>query len=149
MLKFLLTDWQTVITIGYPPSGGDTSTTNDHCEHITYEIYWNLIPKVRQCLGDGCVQDNHGCCYRVFKIYLYNAVPVNKMLWRKFGFGGFRRGSRGGVGVGSGTPPPLEFSKYISRRTIFNISRFSALSTFLYAHFKMFGPLRSPVIISN
>ena len=39
---------------------------------------------------------------------------------------------------GWGALPPLEFSKYTSRRTIFNISRFSALSVFLYAHFKIF-----------
>ena len=89
-----------------------------------------------ECLGNGCVQDNYGCCYIVFIICPYKAVPVYKMLLRKFWFGGFRRGSRGGFGMGVWTP--LDFSKYTSRRTTFNISRFSALSgVFLYAHFKI------------
>ena len=58
---------------------------------------------------------------------LLYSVSVCKMLSRKFGFDGFRRGSRGGVGG--------IFKIYISEN---NISSFSALSgVFLYAHFKI------------
>ena len=71
MLKFLLTDWQTVITIGYPPKWrGHFDYQYDHCKHLTYKIYWNLIPEVRHCLGDGCFQGiiNHGCYIHTLSI---------------------------------------------------------------------------------
>ena len=65
-------------------------------------------------------------CYIVFTICPYKAAPVYKMLSKNFGFGGFRRGSRGVVGVGGlNPPPPGIFKIYISEN---NISRFSALT---------------------
>ena len=72
------------------------------------------------------------------------------MLSKNFGFGGFRRGSRGDVrmGVGGLNHPSGVFKIYISEN---NISRFSALTGFFFCMriSKFSGSLRLPVIISN
>ena len=82
----------------------------------------------------------------LFTICQYKAVPVYKMLSRKFWFGGFRRGSRGDVAPPPPPPPNFHIIHLGEQHfKIFGIIR----CIFVCAFSKFPGSLRSHVIISN